>query len=275
MKASRILSPLRGLLIGVIIAGSAYAQGPAPRSTAQGILEVGGKKIPLSYAYAVPERNNETLIILSDQSLNDKELKDVFERIHRVEADSLHTVEVTIDAKKVPMTVSVRHKALMPRGGGFSSEDTYVSRKSDKGTVAGRFYRKSPGEFEGVAFTYDVTFSAPIWREPPPTYSGEAAKNSPQAKAAIAFFKAGRAGDLEGLKKVVVASSIPDLEGPMGKEILEMMKFSPDPAKAKITRVDVQGESAEVTFQEVTKESTETNTVRLKMEEGKWKVSPR
>jgi hypothetical protein len=275
MKASRILLTFCGLLLGFLATGPAHSQGTAPRSTAQGTLEVGGKKTPLSYAYALPERNNETLIILSDKPLNDKELKDVFERIHRVEADSLHTVEVTIDAEKAPMTVSVRHKALMTRGGGFSSEDTYVSRKSDKGTVAGRFYRKSPGEFEGTAFTYDVTFTAPIWKEPPPTYSGEAAKNSPQAKVAIAFFKAGRAGDLDGLKKVVVASSIPDLEGPMGKEILEMMKFSPDPARTKITRVDVHGDSAEVTFQEVTKESTETNTVRVRMEEGKWKVSPR
>jgi len=119
-----------------------------------------------------------------------------------------------------------------------------------------------------------VTFTAPIWKEPPPTFSGEAAKKSPQAKVAMAFLKAGRAGDVKGLKKLVVASSIPDLEGPMAKEILEMMKMGPDPAKMKLTRVDVHGESAQVTYTLESKESTETTTINLKMEQGEWKVSP-
>ena len=274
MKPLRILFCRNGVLLG-LLALTALSQGTLPPSTAQGTLEVGGTKIALSHAYAVPERNKEMLLILSDKPLNDKEIRDVFERIRRAEADDLHTIEISLSADRTPTSVSVRHKALMTRGGGFSSEDAFEPAKSDKQSVAGRFYRKSPGEFDGMTYTYDATFNAPIWKEPPPTYSGEAARKSPQARAAIAFFKAGRAGDLQGLKKVVVASSIPDLEGPMGKEILEMMKLGPDPAKMKISRVDVKGESASVTFQQVTKESTETTTINLRVENGEWKVSPR
>ena len=60
----------------------------------------------------------------------------------------------------------------------------------------------------------------------------------------------------------------------MGKDLVEMMKLGSDPAKAKITRVDVNGPSAEVTLEQGTKESMETTTVRLTLENGQWKVSP-
>lgn len=275
MKTARMLLAICGILAFVHPPGSALSQGAPSPATAKGTLEVGGTRITLSHAYAVPERDEEMLVILSDKPLNDKELKDVFERIRRVEADDLHTIEITLGANRTPTTVSVRHKSLMTRGGGFSTDNIYEPEKSDKQMIAGRFYRKSPGEFDGVSYSYDATVRAPIWKEPPPTYAGEAAKKSPQARAAIAFFKAGRAGDLQGLKKVVVSSSIPDLEGPMGKEILEMMKLGPDPTRMKISRVDVEGESASVTFQQIRKESTETTTIRLRMENGEWKVSPR
>jgi hypothetical protein len=91
----------------------------------------------------------------------------------------------------------------------------------------------------------------------------------------LAFLKAGKAGDVAGIKKMVVASSVADLEGPMGKDIIEMMKMGPDPGKAKITRVDVDGDNAEVRLEQGTKESMETTTIKLTLEKGQWKVSPR
>jgi hypothetical protein len=255
--------------------GNAFAQGESPRGTSHGTLEVGGKGSPLDHAYALPQGNDEMLVILSDQPLGAKELKDVFERIHRAEAGEIHVVEITLDATKKPISVSVRHNAFTTRGGGGSTEDLFEESKSDKNTVAGRVHRRSPGEFDGVTYTYDATFTAPVWSEPPPTFSGTAAKNSPQAKAALAFLKAGRAGDVAGVKKVIVASGVADLDGPMGKEIMEMMKLGSDPAKAKVTRVDVSGETAEVTLEQGTKESMETTTIKLRLEKGEWKVSPR
>ncbi len=254
--------------------GFSPAQNTAPGKTAHGALEVAGKSTPLEYSYAVPQRNDEMLVILSDQPLSDKELKDVFERIHRAEGGDLHLVEVVLDAKLTPISVSIRHKAFTTNGGGGSTEDRFEKGKGDKNTIAGRFYRNTPGEFDGVAFTYDATVTAPVWKEPAPTYSGAAATSSPQGKAALAFLKAGHTGNVAALKKAVVASSIADLEGPMGKDIIEMMKKGPDPANAKITRVDVNGENAEVTLEQGSKESLETTTIKLVKEHGEWKVSP-
>ena len=68
---------------------------------------------------------------------------------------------------------------------------------------------------------------------------------------------------------------IRDHDSPMGNEIMEMMKLGPDQAKANFTRVDVSGETAEVTLEQGTKESMETSTIKLRLEKGEWKVPPR
>jgi hypothetical protein len=183
--------------------------------------------------------------------------------------------EITLSAEQQPISVSVRHNAFKVAGGGGSTEDQFVAGTSDQNTVAGRFYRKSRGEFGGLTFTYDATVTAPIWREPAPTMSGAVASNSPQAKAALAFLKAGRSGNVTAIKKTVVAEAQADLDGPMGKEIVGMMKMGPDPTKGKVVSVNVDGESAEVRIEQGTRESSETTTIKLKLEHGQWKVSPR
>ena len=90
----------------------------------------------------------------------------------------------------------------------------------------------------------------------------------------LAFFKAGRAGDVTAIKKCVVSSKADEFDGPAGKSLMQMFRFGPDPAKAKVTRVDVQGENAEVVLEARSKGSTEKTTVKLNLEKGKWKVSP-
>ncbi len=253
-----------------LLAGSAAAVD----GEAKGELVVAGRTTPLTYAYAVPQRDGETLLILTDEPLSDKSIKDVFERIHQADDGKLHSVEMVLDSRKTPISVSIRHEAIKTHGGGFSSSDHFEPKASDPKTIAGRIYRTDSGEFFGVAYTFDATFTAPLWREPPPTLGGSAAAASPQARVAIAFFKAGRAGDVTGVKKCVVSSRARDFDGPEGKKLMEVFQFAPDPATARITRVDVEGDSAEVSFETVSKGSTETSTVRLKLEKGKWKVSP-
>ena len=255
--------------LGLVVVHAAAAQGDS-----KGELVVGGKTTPLAHAYAVPQRGGETLLILTDEPLSDKSIKDVFERIHLADDGKLHAVEMILDSKKTPISVSIRHNAFRAHGGGFSSSEHFEPRASEPGTVAGRMYRTEPGEFVGVAYTFDATFTAPLWREPTPTLGGAAAAGSPQAKAAVTFFKAGRAGDVAGVKKCVVSDRVKDFDGPDGKKLMEVFQFSPDPARARITRVDVEGDNAEVTFETKSKGSTETSTVKLKLENGKWKVSP-
>jgi hypothetical protein len=274
-KASFFRPLLAVLTLTAFSFGSVPARVDSPGKTARGTLEVGEKKTPLDYAYAIPQHNGMILVLVSDQPLGEMEFKDVFERIHRAEAGQMHILEITLDPEKDPISVAIRHEAFAMQVGGGSTEDRFVPGKSDQNTFAGRFYRVSPGEFDGVKFIYDVTITAPIRKEPAASSSGAAAKNSPQADIAIAFLKAGRAGNAAAIKRTIVQSAVSDLDGPMGKHIIETMKMGPDPAKAKITRVDIIGTSAEVVFEEGSKDAKETTTIKLKLENGQWKVSPR
>ncbi len=262
-------------LLGIMLSGVAIMHGEPQTKNSHGTLTVAGKETPLDYAYAVPQSKKEMLLILSDQPLADKELKDEFERIHRMEADEIHIVEITLDAQKQPMSVSVRHKAFASNWGGGSTEDKFEATTYDNATIAGRAYRSSPGEFNGVSYTFDATFSTNIWKEPPPTYAGEAAKNSEPGKAAIAFLKAGRSGKVAEIKKYIISSAVGVLDGPDGKEMIELLKLGPNPNKAKLTRVDVKGDDAEVVFEEISKDGSATTTIHMVQEDGKWKIDPR
>lgn len=225
--------------LALVARGAAAGDGEA-----RGELVVAGRTTPLTYAYAVPQRDGETVLILTDEPLSDKSIKDVFERLHQADDGKLHSVEMILDSKKTPISVSIRHEAFKVHGGGFSSSDHFEPKASDPNSIAGRIYRTEPGEFFGIAYTFDATFTAPIWREPPPTLGGAATAGSPPAKVAVAFFKAGRAGDVAGVKKCVVAARVKDFDGPEGKKLMEVFQFAPDPVKARITRVDVEGDSA-------------------------------
>jgi hypothetical protein len=83
----------------------------------------------------VPQRNDEMLVILSDQPLADKELKDVFERIHRTEGGELHLVEVVLDAKPIPISVSIRDKEFTAHGC-FGTTRSRASATGDRSTAA-------------------------------------------------------------------------------------------------------------------------------------------
>lgn len=260
---------LTALALALVAAGVVAAAGEA-----KGELVVAGKTTPLAHAYAVPQRDGETLLLLTDEPLSDKSLQDVFERIHLAEEGKLHCLEMILNSEKALISTSIRHEEIKTQGGGFSSSDRFEPQPSDPNTVAGRVYRTEPGEFFGVPYTFDATFTAPLWREPRPTLSGKAAASSPQAKVVLAFFKAGRAGDVAGIKECVVSSKASDFDGPPGKNLMQMFQFGPDPAKAKVTGVDIQGENAEVAVETRSRDSTERITVKLKRENGKWKVSP-
>jgi len=260
--------------LAALVLSLAAASAMAACGEARGQLVVGGRTTPLMYACAVPQRGGEMLLILSDEPLSTKAIEDVFERIHMADEGKLHAVEMLLDSKRTPTSVSMQHEGFKGHGGGYLSSHHFEPAASDPGTIAGRIFTSEPGEFMDVAYTFGATFTAPIWREPAPTLGGAAATASPQARVAIAFFKAGRAGDRAGVRKLVVSSRAKDFDGPEGKKLMEAFQFAPDPTRAKITRVDVEGDTTEVVFEIRSKESTEKSTVRLKLENGRWKVSP-
>jgi hypothetical protein len=160
-------------MMSVIVVSLAAALLPAAARAdagkATGQITVAGKATTLSYAYAAAKpgffdkKKNDVVVIFSDVPLDQKALDDDFARIDMVRAGTLHTLEVTIDADKAPISVTVRHPALKPAPSGGSTDDQFDARVFDGRTIAGRVYRKAPGmSFNDIPYSYDVTFEAAI-----------------------------------------------------------------------------------------------------------------
>jgi hypothetical protein len=136
---------------------------------ADGQIVVAGKPVKLAHAYAFAQpgffdkKASDTRVILTDVPLSGKALTDDFTRIGLAKQGKLHCLEVTIDAKRQPISVSIRHPALKAPLSGGSTEDAFEAKVFDGKVVEGRVFRKSPGQsFEDLEYTYDATFAATI-----------------------------------------------------------------------------------------------------------------
>lgn len=265
-----------------LVATFGAAAAPAGEGTASGSLTVAGKTIPLRYAYARAQKGffdnakEDVLVILSDVPISEAALADEFARHHLAEEGKLHAVEVVLDADHQPIGGGLLHEAWKKTGGyvSVSGMHVFTSKTFDGKVAEGTLGMKKPSEFMGNTFAYEATFSAPVWRKPAPTVSGAAAAQSAPGKAAIAFMKAARSGDKAALRKSMSAEGGKQLDGPNGKDILELLKvMTPDPATATIESVDVKGSTAEVTVVERSKDGSVTSTLHLVLDGGQWKIA--
>jgi hypothetical protein len=162
---------------------------------ADGSYTVGGKTTKLVYAYAMAkkgffdETKEDVMVILSDVALQPSALADQFERMRMAAEGKLHALELTVNPEKQVTSGTLLHEAFAKYQGSVSvaGMHQFDSKTFDGKTIAGKLSTSRPSDFQKIAFQYSATFEAPIYRKPPPTMSGAAAKDSPQAKAVLAF----------------------------------------------------------------------------------------
>ncbi len=96
----------------------------------------------------------------------------------------------------------------------------------DGQTVEGRLSLKEPGSMEKDTYTFDATFKAPILRKKIPTAAElKAMADSPAVKRHWRSI-ASRGGNVAALKAAVVPEMAKELDGPDGKQIVEMLKVT-------------------------------------------------
>jgi hypothetical protein len=259
---------------------AAVAAPAADEGTASGTLTIAGKTTSLLHAYARTQKGffdktkEDILIILSDVAIPEEALADQFLR-HKMAAEGqLHGVEVVLDSEKQAVSGGLLHKAFAETQGyvSVSGMHQFQAKTFDAKMIEGKLSTRKPDEFMNKTFEYAATFSAPVWRRPPPTATGPAAAQTAPGKAALAFLKAAWSGDKSAIKKLLTVDAGKELDGPRGKEMLEMLKaITPNPDTAQIDTVDIKGNSAEVTFVEISKDSTVTSHFSLSLEDGQWK----
>jgi hypothetical protein len=250
--------------------------------TADGTYTVGAKTTKLTYAYAIAkkgffdEKKEDILVILSDVPLSQAALDDPFERMHMARDGKLHGLELTVNSDKLVTSGTLLHEAFVKFQGSVSATGMHQfdAKTFDGKTAAGKLSTSRPSDFQDIAFQYQATFEAPIYRKPPPTLTGAAAKDSPQAKAVFALYKAALSGDVAAVRKALTAESAKVLDGPQAKEAMGFLKAtSPDPATAEIESVDIKGDKAEVVVVVRSKDGKETSTMNVEKVGGQWKVA--
>jgi hypothetical protein len=270
-------------LAGVALASSLETPLAAQQAgTANGTYTVAGKTTKLNVSYAIArkgffdEKKEDVLIILSDVALPQAALNDQFERMHMARDGKLHAVELTVNSEKQVTSGTLLHEAFVKYQGSVSATGMHQfdAKTFDGKTAAGKLSTSRPSDFQDIAFAYSATFEAPIYRKPPPSMTGAAAKDSAPAKAVLALYKAARAGDVAAVRKALTPESAKTLDGPEAKEAMGFLKAtSPDPAAAEIESVDVKGDKAEVVVVVRSKDGKETSTMNVEKIAGQWKVA--
>jgi len=253
----------------------------AHTSNAEGQLTVAGNKVQLQHAYALAQpgffdkTQEDIVVIVTNIPLSDKAVEDRWERSALVSEGILKSVEITINSKQQPISVTVKHPAFKASPSGFSSNYILELKTFDEKTVEGRMYCKTEQEFVDTVYSFDFTFKAEIRRKkelPPPTEAEkEAAAKSPQAAVYLEYVKAVNAGDVKTLKKVLAAEVAKELDGPDKEEMLEFMQIG-NPPKIEFQRITVNGDSATLLLSAQDEGLELKGTIEFVKEGDLWKV---
>lgn len=280
------------ILLSIGAVSLAWGQTPA---TATGTLTVNGKPTKLTHALAL-QTTDWTLgpnhkmvevpvikVVVSDASIEDVE--DDFELGAEGKEGKLHGLRIELSKKGELMSGNLYTNAFETGTTGlFMSHVLFERKVLDDKTISGKIRADESMDIGGVTCNFDVTFSAPVLREPKPTVEGSGALETPPAKAVQEFLRALSAKDVAALKQVLRKEFVEMLEKPEGQESLMPFLNQAYPAgqvkQLKIVRVFDFGNRAWV--EGTTKRPSRTGgaptdvtyRIRAIRVNGSWKVQP-
>ncbi|MFI5165691.1 MAG: hypothetical protein ACHQQS_03650 [Thermoanaerobaculales bacterium] len=158
---------LFGALLAALIV--ALATPATAQNKIEGSLLVGGKPIKLTHVYAYATegffdpKKQDVVVVMADAEVAPAVLRDHFALADLAKAGKLHYVQQTINTEGQVINFEVRHELFkMPETGG-SSEQVFEPKTFDKKLIAGRSRTVSPQKsFDGIQYSYDLTFTAKI-----------------------------------------------------------------------------------------------------------------
>jgi hypothetical protein len=168
MRKNLVRAKLASMIsIGVLALVIAPAEA---QNRAQGNVIVDGKSVAIAqvYAYAeegyADEKKLDVVVLLCDVPVPAAAIRNGLARGELVEAGKLTCVRQIINSDKIARDSEVRHVRFghrPPRG--YTSEQVFDAKTLDAKTIAGRSYTTATQKsFEGVPYSYDITFSATI-----------------------------------------------------------------------------------------------------------------
>jgi len=266
------------LVIGLLLFFGFVSAPALAKDFAEGELIVNGKTVQLIHAYAVTQKGffdpkkEDVKVILTDVPVPEDVLSDDNTALDGLALQGkLHGVRVVLDSEKNPVSGSIYHSAFKGSAS-MTGMHKFTPKIFDGKTIAGTLAMAAPDDFMGVTFQYNATFEAVIRRPPVPTFSGSEAVNSAPGQKAVAYYKAILSGNVTALKQCLVSDMAKQLDGPQGKEIIEMLKAM-TPANIQIVEVTISGTSAVVRSEAKEGDTTTSEKLKLLLLNGQWKVT--
>jgi hypothetical protein len=247
--------------------------------TASGTMEVNGKVIQLTHAYALLVENwmekdqNATVLLLSDRPLSDKVLKE--------KANIFDYRDAGMNGIKMEFYGSGDNYSMNIVGGGvegsFSSSGTFDASQFtvfEPAKIAGKIAAER--DFGQTQFKYDVSFETEVRprqvKKKATPEEMKSAQNTESAKAYVAFNQAVRDGKLDAIRAGVVPERAEMMDKPEFKDVLAMIQMMM-PSEIQVVKATEEGDSAELELIGKDGDKEKEGTASLRNVNGKWLVA--
>ena len=173
-RATATVAAVAAAAVGMLASSppSPAAAGPKAyeaASSASGTITVNGTTTKVQYGYAhqvkgfFDPKKNDVEILLSDAPLTGAALTDSFARKDLSDAGKIHTFEITINSKAIPVSSTFHHGGFKgPTPSGLDSSDPFTKKIFTAKRIQAKYKSAAEHEFFGDTYAFDVTFSLPI-----------------------------------------------------------------------------------------------------------------
>ena len=252
----------------------------ATAADVSGTLDINKKKFNLSHGYIDMGKPEEPVIALSDKPLPPEQIP--FLNADYAVKNKVHAVVFGVIKKDKKLSSDMRWvyfggDADIPFSVFPGDKVTLDLKQADDTLVEGKIKTSQPVKLTDLTYSFDASFKlsakAALAKASAPKKVSFSGDDSPPVKAYKEYYKAIMAGDLEGIKKYLVAKNLKELEAMDSKEremVLDVLKMRPE--QLKIEKPSITGDQA--TFKASGKEGSAVSTGSIKMviENGTWKV---
>ncbi len=251
---------------------SGAATGVIAQNSVEGSLTVDGTTTAIKHIY-FDQYRDEFTIILTDNPVAPEMIPDgVYELSEQGKVRAL-VFTVSRESQKLlgRMKKAIYFHPIWTRNISIGNGELTIS-KFDEEALVGMIKTPSENEYDGHNFSYNISFSVSLKKEPVKlTITG---KNDAPAKAYAAYCEALLAGNVDEYKKFIPSANMEYLpkdpqELVLGLEFVqETMMTDIEILSSKIT-----GNKAALTMKGRRGITTAEGTVTMLLENGKWKVS--
>lgn len=258
----------------VMAAATAVAAG-----TASGTMEVNGKVIQLTHAYALLVENwmekdqNATLLLLSDRALPEKVLNE--------KSNIFDYRDSGMNGIKMEFFGSGDNYSMNIVGGGvsgsFSASGTFDASQFtvfEPARISGKIAAEK--DFGETQFKYDVSFETDVRprqvKKKATPEEMKSAQSTESAKAYLAFNQAVREGKLDAIRASVIPERAEMMDKPEFKEMLGMIQMMM-PSDIQVVKATEEGDTAELELSGKEGDKEKEGTVSLRKMNGKWLIA--